>query len=137
MLLKARNRDLSASYNSLGHVNSPGKSVDMAKALPVEPRREAYQSLPRFMANNSNRNGVALVSEKSLAETGAEGWRFYDAKSSFKVQTNSEISKATAQLKLIMQEKNQLAIARKLDAIDPLQPKKKQKRQPLWQKSTC
>ena len=54
------------------------------------------------MTNNGTRNGAGHVSEKSLADSGAENWRFYNAPSSFKTQTNSEISQKTAELKLMM-----------------------------------
>ena len=125
-------KDLEASFKRLGHVKSPGRIVDMAKALSNEPKRQIYNSLPRFMANNTYRNAINFSSEKSLADVVSENWAFYEPPSSFKVMTNSEISKKTAELKHIMQERNQIAIARKLEAIDPMQPKKKKKRVPIW-----
>ena len=51
-LLEAHNRDLESCFKKLGHIASPGKQVNMAKGTKTEPRREAYRSLPRFMANN-------------------------------------------------------------------------------------
>ena len=74
MLRADRNRNLAASYNSLGHVKSPGKSVDMSLGLSSEPRNEQYQALPSFMTFLGNRNGAACISEKSLNDVGAESW---------------------------------------------------------------
>ena len=69
-----KKRDLSACYKRLGHVKSPGKQVDYGKGVPSTPKRAAYRSLPRFMTNNTNRNGVIHASEKSLAEVASEQW---------------------------------------------------------------
>lgn len=64
--------------------------------------RQLYQALPRFMVNSSTRNGTTVASEKSLADVASENWKFYDPPSSLKILTNSEISKKTYELKLIM-----------------------------------
>ena len=68
------------------------------------------------MANVTHRNACNLVSEKSLADSGAEGWQFYDYESSLKLNTQSELSKKASQLRKLMQEKNARAIAKRLDA---------------------
>ena len=132
-MAQSMGRDYDKSFSKLGHVKSPGKVVDMSNSMPTEPKRQSYSSLPRFMANNTYRNGINFTSEKSLADVISENWAFYEPPSSFKLMTNSEISKKTAELKHIMQERNQLAIARKLEAIDPLDKSKgKTKRVPIW-----
>ena len=126
---------MSASYRSLGHVKTPGRQVNYGKGLPSEPAREAYRSLPRFMANRTDRTGVSFVSEKTLADVASEDWQFYEPPSSFKVLTNAEISQKTAELKQVMQERNQLAIAKRLEATDLSAKHLKRKRTPLWQRT--
>ena len=44
------------------------------------------------MANVTHRNACNLVSEKSLADSGAEGWQFYNYEGSLKLNTQSELS---------------------------------------------
>ena len=87
------------------------------------------------MAHRTDRTGVCFVSEKTLADVASEDWQFYDPPSSFKVVTNAEISQKTAELKSIMQERNQLAIAKRLEATDLSDKHLKRKRTPLWQRT--
>ena len=49
--------------------------------------------------------------------------------------TNAEISQKTAELKQVMQERNQLAIAKRLEAADHSAKQQKRKRTPLWQRT--
>ena len=136
LLDQNRKLDLSACYQKLGHVKKPGQLVNYDNDYPNQPDREAYKSLPRFMSNNQNRNGAQFVSEKTLADVASEDWEFYEPPSSFKLQSNAAISQKTAELKAIMQEKNQIANAKRLEAIDPSKPKVKKKRIPIWQRET-
>ena len=92
LMARNKDRDLSACYKRLGHVKSPGRQVDYGKGVQPTPKYKAYRSLPRFMTNNANRNGVNYTSEKSLADVGSEQWRFYEPPSSFKINSQSEIS---------------------------------------------
>lgn len=71
-----RKRDLSASFDHLGHVQSPGQIVDMRadKGLPRESRREQYAALPSFMSCVGNRNAAAHVGDKALADCASEAW---------------------------------------------------------------
>jgi len=108
-------------------------NIDYAKGVPSTPKRKAYRSLPRFMLNNPNRNGVNYTSGKSLADVQSEQWQFYEPPSSFNITSQAEISQKTAELKAIMQERNQIAIAKRLEAYDPSKPKDKKKRIPIWQ----
>jgi len=85
LLAEDKKQDLSASWNNLGHAKTPGRNVDMKKGLTSDPKREPYQSLPSFMTYLGNRNGAAVVSEKSLADIGSEAWQFYEPPSSFKI----------------------------------------------------
>ena len=101
---------MGASYNALGHVKKMGRTVDMKSGLTSDPRFDQYQKLPSFMTFLGDRNGAAKVSEKSLVDVGAENWQFYDPSSSFKILSNAEISQKTAELKLLMHEKNADAI---------------------------
>lgn len=87
-----------------------GRTVDMKSGLTSDPRFDQYQKLPSFMTFLGDRNGAAKVSEKSLVDVGAENWQFYDPSSSFKILSNAEISQKTAELKLLMHEKNADAI---------------------------
>ena len=72
LIARNKGRDLSACYKRLGHVKSPGRQVDYDRGVPSTPKRNAYRSLPRFMTNNANRNGVNSMSEKALADIGSE-----------------------------------------------------------------
>ena len=50
--------------------------------------------------------------------------------------SNAEISQKTAELKLLMHEKNAVAIQKRLEAYDPTKPKEKKKREPIWARSS-
>jgi len=102
----------------LGHVISPGKQVNYDRGVPNGPSKKCYNAMPRFMANNSGRNAVNDISAKTLADVSSENWVFFEPESSFKLVSNSEISQKTAELKQIMQERNQLAATKKLEGLE-------------------
>ena len=61
------------------------------------------------MVRNVSRNGVEMVSEKTLAAVESEKLKFYDAPTTFKAYSNSQISVMKAKLKHIMRERSHLA----------------------------
>ena len=85
------------------------------------------------MIQNTSRGGIKRVSEKTMAEICSENWAFYDPPSSLKILSASEISKETAKLKQIMQERNQLAIYNKMSGQEG--PKQKKKQEAIWNRS--
>ena len=106
-MLKLDVYDVMKSYEALGHVRKEGQGVlNMKKAVPKSAVREEYNPLPSFMIRQATRNGVEILSEKALAEVEAEKWKFYDPPTSFKLYSNSQISKLKTKLKAIMREKS-------------------------------
>lgn len=81
------------------------------------------------------RNAASRVSIKTLADCGSEEWQFYEPPSSFKIMSNAEISQKTAELKIIMHEKNAISIQKRLEAFDPMKPKTSKSREPIWARS--
>ena len=83
--------------------------MNYAKMQPQTAINEEYNALPSFMVRNCSRNGVEMVSEKTLAAVDSEKLKFYDAPTTFKAYSNSQISKMKAKLKHIMRERSHLA----------------------------
>ena len=85
-----------------------GNTLCYAKMQPQTAVREEYDPLPSFMIRQASKNGVNMITEKTLAGTNSEQWEFYDAPTTFKLYSNSQISKLKTKLKAIMREKQAL-----------------------------
>ena len=108
-VLKLYDYDVTKSYEALGHVKKLGNTMSYAKMQPQNAVSEEYDALPSFMVRNVSRNGVEMISEKTLAAVESEKWRFYDPPTTFKTYSNSQLSIMTTKLKAIMREKSHLA----------------------------
>ena len=68
------------------------------------------------MIRQASKNGVNMITEKALADTKSEQWAFYDAPTTFKLYSNSQISKLKTKLKAIVREKQAIEAQKRIDA---------------------
>ena len=94
------------SYEALGHVGKLGNTMNYGKMMSRSALREEYAPLPSFMVRQATRNGIQMLSEKTLSDVEAEKMAFYDPPTSFKLYSNSQISKLKTKLKAIMRERS-------------------------------
>ena len=87
-------------------MKKPANSLNYKKMLPRTALREDYESLPSFMVRQNTKNGVKMISEKALADVESEKWKFYEAPTTFKLYSNSQLSILKTKLKTIMREKS-------------------------------
>ena len=105
-MLKLHEYDVMKSYEALGHVAKLGNTMCYGKMMSRKAQREEYDGLPSFMIRQATRNGVQMISEKTLSEVESEKWKFYDPPTSFKLYSNSQISILKTKLKSIMRERS-------------------------------
>eukprot|EP00347_Sterkiella_histriomuscorum_P016660 403352343 len=89
--------ELYKAYNNQGHVSNKGKGRQFSR---YAARGDPESSLPYFMQNYSNRQSLSLILQKSLKETNFSNAQYIPQISSFKLSTNSEISKNNKKFKL-------------------------------------